>query len=56
MSPQLAGCFCNFILCFAYVDGFFEDEPSQMLSDIMTGSMNVFPGTPEDFLGNDDET
>lgn len=56
MSPQLAGWFCNFILCFAYVDGVFEDEPSQKLSDIMTGSMNVFPGTPEDFLDNDDET
>lgn len=56
MSPQWAGWFCNFILCFAYVDGIFEDEPSQKLSDIMTGSMNVFPGTPEDFLNNDEDS
>ena len=50
MSPQIGMSFCNFIMCFAYVDGVFEDEVSQKLSDIVTNSINIFVGTPSDFL------
>ena len=41
---------CNLIMCFAYLDGKFEDDVSQRLSEIVKSSANVFPGTPQDFL------
>ena len=35
MSNMTGMQFCNFIMCFAYVDGVFEQEVSQRLSDIV---------------------
>ncbi len=57
MSPQLFALFSNVVLCFAYIDGVFEEEPSQRMSDIAMSSMNIFMGSPEDYLNNtfDDE-
>lgn len=55
LSTVLGMEFCNMIMCFAYVDGVFEDEVSQNLSNLVSGCTNVFPGTFEDFLDSMDE-
>ena len=50
MSNMTGMQFCNFIMCFAYVDGVFEQEVSQRLSDIVNKYTKTYPGTVEDFL------
>ncbi|MDO4756725.1 MAG: RCC1 domain-containing protein, partial [Parabacteroides sp.] len=52
VPADFATSILNLICCFAYVDGKFDDEVSQMLSNTISSSMNVFAGTPEDALND----
>lgn len=50
LPPTAISALANIVLCFAYVDGVFDERVSQELSNVLTSSMDIFEGTPEDYI------